>query len=309
MKNEMFGKILVPLDGSELAERALQPAMELAAANAAELFLLSAAGLKDMVVPSADAYGVLWPEQSQERYHSELESYLGSITREQIPAGVGNVRSLVLDGDPAATIVDTAFMEDVELIVMSTHGRSGLGRWMFGSTTEKVLRAAPCPVMVVREPQPVRRVLITLDGSRLAERALEPGLAVARALDAEITLLHVEEHLGDVDPYFVSELEQAEAGLGEQYRLDYYYRAQHYLDEVALCLQEPALDIRTRVADGPAAQSILAFIEQEAIDVCVMATHGRSGLRRWVYGSVTEKVLRATKSAMMIVRPPRGDLN
>ncbi len=305
----MFRKILVPLDGSELAERALRPAVEVAAASGAELVLLSVAVLEERVVAGADGYGLLWPDQSQERYRNELESYLNSIMQEKIALAVDDVRPLVLEGDAAATIVDTALVEDVDLIVMSTHGRSGLGRWVFGSITEKVLRAAPCPVMVIREEKPMQRVLITLDGSKVAEQALEPGLALARALDAEVTLLHVEEDVGEVDPRLVFQLEQAETGLGEQFRLDYYRRAQSYLEHVAAQIEEPDLKIQIRVADGSAAQGILTFIEQQAIDVCVMATHGRSGLRRWVYGSVTEKVLRATKSAMMIVRPARGELH
>lgn len=305
----MFRKILVPLDGSELAERALRPAVEVAAASGAELVLLSVAVLEERVVAGADGYGLLWPDQSQERYRNELESYLNSIMQEKIALAVDDVRPLVLEGDAAATIVDTALVEDVDLIVMSTHGRSGLGRWVFGSITEKVLRAAPCPVMVIREEKPMQRVLITLDGSKVAEQALEPGLALARALDAEVTLLHVEEDVGEVDPHLVFQLEQAETGLGEQFRLDYYRRAQSYLEHVAAQIEEPDLKIQIRVADGSAAQGILTFIEQQAIDVCVMATHGRSGLRRWVYGSVTEKVLRATKSAMMIVRPARGELH
>lgn len=305
----MFRKILVPLDGSELAERALRPAVEVAAASGTELVLLSVAVLEERVVAGADGYGLLWPDQSQERYRNELESYLNSIMQEKIALAVDDVRPLVLEGDAAATIVDTALVEDVDLIVMSTHGRSGLGRWVFGSITEKVLRAAPCPVMVIREEKPMQRVLITLDGSKVAEQALEPGLALARALDAEVTLLHVEEDVGEVDPRLVFQLEQAETGLGEQFRLDYYRRAQSYLEHVAAQIEEPDLKIQIRVADGSAAQGILTFIEQQAIDVCVMATHGRSGLRRWVYGSVTEKVLRATKSAMMIVRPARGELH
>src|SRR5690554_1203252 len=122
----MFRKILVPLDGSELAERALRPAVEVAAASGAELVLLSVAVLEERVVAGADGYGLLWPDQSQERYRNELESYLNSIMQEKIALAVDDVRPLVLEGDAAATIVDTALVEDVDLIVMSTHGRSGL---------------------------------------------------------------------------------------------------------------------------------------------------------------------------------------
>ena len=115
---------------------------------------------------------------------------------------------MITDGDEASTILETASAENVDLIVMTTHGRTGLTRWVLGSVTERVLHDAPCPVLVMRTSTPLQKVLITLDGSVIAEYALEPGLAVARALDAQVRLLAVADS-GHFDLVASAEIEEA----------------------------------------------------------------------------------------------------
>jgi nucleotide-binding universal stress UspA family protein len=253
-------------------------------------------------------YGLLLPEQSIEQTHRELQEYLDALVEERMPPEV-MMHPQIIDGDVASVIVDTAVAEAVDLIVMSTHGHTGFSRWYLGSVTEKVLRSAPCPVLVIREVAPISRILITLDGSELSEQALTPGLEIAECFDGKVTLLRVE-HPDDIDRKFIADLDKAKKGLGALVQGDYYHRVENYLWRIAKQKQHwVSKEIQIAAVTGSVAENILRTIEAEEIDLVVMATHGRSGLRRWVYGSITEKVLRSANCAMLIIRPPLEKLN
>ena len=199
--------------------------------------------------------------------------------------------------------MDTAAAEGADLIVMSTHGRSGFSRWLMGSVTERVLRGAPCPVLAVRGGAGFERILITLDGSRLSESALEPGLALARLLGSQVTLLMVERP-DEMEPDLFDYLNISPAGLMDQARDEIDDQTVSYLQRAAdSCAERLGRKVEIATVRGAVAPAILDYIELEEIDLTVMATHGRTGLRRWVYGSVTEKVLRQAKCAMLVVRP------
>jgi nucleotide-binding universal stress UspA family protein len=304
--DRLFKKILVPLDGSKLSENALEPAITLAQAAGAELILLSVPVMKHvMVMPEYSGYATLLPEQSLEDSRYDFQEYLDHVCLNRMPADVA-VRTEVVDGDEASVIVDQAFVEQVDLIVMATHGRSGLSRWMMGSVTEKVLQQAHCPVLVIRSDEPLEQMLITLDGSAASEAALEPGLLLAQALAAQVTLLQVQSGQDYVSPREVERLDAVEKGLGMRLQDSVYYAAEAYLDYLKTryepLLAEPLV---TAVLDGPPARRIIQYIEENEIDLVVMATHGRTGLQRWLYGSVTEKVLRGAHCAKFIMRPPQ----
>jgi nucleotide-binding universal stress UspA family protein len=202
------------------------------------------------------------------------------------------------EGNVASAIADTAAAEGVELIVMSTHGYSGVTRWVLGSVTEKVLRTAPCPVLAVRTPNPIQKIAITLDGSELSERSLEPGLELAQRLHADVTLLRCV-------PYAAinSSLDEVEHGLGRRMQQDLIDEAANYLAARSASYARSGVEIKTEVRVGPAADNIYEFVETYGTDLIVMATHGRTGVQRWVYGSVTEKVLHSVKTSLLVVRP------
>jgi len=302
----MFQKILVPLDGSELAERALEPALTLARAAGGELLLLSIPFLKHMFVEERAGMGMLLPHQSIEATRKELSAYLQRLTETRAPSEVV-MKSRIGYGDEASVIVDTAVTEEIDLIVMSTHGFTGFSRWFLGSVTEKVLRSAPCPVLVIRDARPFSHVLITLDGSPLSEQALAPGFALASCYDAAVTLLQVKQE--EFAPNLIKQVEKHEQGLGDLAGDDINFQAEYYLKRLAeehhhLSKQE----VQTMAVTGPVATEILETIEAEAVDLLVMSTHGRTGLRRWVYGSITEKVMRQANCSMLIIRPPAETL-
>jgi nucleotide-binding universal stress UspA family protein len=190
--------------------------------------------------------------------------------------------------------------------VMSSHGYSGLARWLLGSVAEKVLRGADCPVLVVRSIMPITRILITLDGSPLSAHVLEPAMQIARRTLADVTLLRA---LPPLDPYELQAMDAHEAGLGQRLREELRDQAQTYLWSAAEPYARQGMTIHTVVEYGEAAQTIMDYAERAEIDLIAMATHGRTGLRRWRYGSVTEKVLRATGRSMLVVRPPDAELS
>jgi nucleotide-binding universal stress UspA family protein len=298
----MFNRILVPLDGSELAERALEPALKIGRRQKGEVILLRVPVYKQVMVPSTAGYAYLASDQSFEEQEVASEAYLKEVQRLKSKPGL-TIRTKVVGGDIAGTIVDTAVEEKADLIVMTTHGYSGFTRWMLGSVTERLLRGSPCPVLVIRHEEPLANAVITLDGSQLAEAALEPGLEMARLFESNVTLLRVDqgEKLSSVE---LGLLEMARSGLGKDVAQVEGDQVKRYLQNIANEYETPELKINIAITTGAPAQGILEFIEPRPIDLIIMATHGLTGLRRWVYGSVTEKVMRNANCAMLIVRPP-----
>jgi len=305
----MFKKILVPLDGSDLAERALEPALTIACQQkGSEVILLCVPVYQDILVPSAVGFDLLLPDQSLEKFRGNIETYLHEVkTARNRPET--RLRTLIEDGDVASVIVDTAEEQAVDLIIMTTHGYSGFSRWLLGSVTERVLRSAPCPVLAIRQKRPMTNILITLDGSLLAEKALEPGIELAHLLGGRVSLLQVDQdtNLGAIE---LSMLELAETGLSHHIQKEAGNdHLVNYLNKTAESYRQKGLTIETVVIEGTPARSILDFAEAEEIDLIVMTTHGRTGLSRWVYGSVTEKVMRGTEAAMLIIRSAEEHLN
>ncbi|MBI3244532.1 MAG: universal stress protein [Chloroflexi bacterium] len=298
----MFNKILVPLDGSELAERALKPALKIAQHSEAEIILLRVPLPETMLIAAPHLYGgydLMYPSQALNKARQEVKDYLDQAQQAAARFGL-NARIKTPEGNVAEAIMETAIEEHVELIVMSSHGYSGITRWVLGSVAEKVLGNAPCPVLIVRSTQSMDKALITLDGSEVAESAIKPGLDVAMALSREVTLLRVAEEVHFDE---LTQLEIAEHGLGARLQEELYREADTYLQSVAEANLYDELTMQTLVRIGAPTGQILEFAETHQAGLIVMATHGRTGLRRWVYGSVTEKVLRGFGGSMLVIRP------
>lgn len=171
---------------------------------------------------------------------------------------------------------------------------------MLGSVTEKVLRTAPCPVLVVRGAARFSHLLISLDGSPLSELSFAPAMAVAKAFHSQVTLLRAVNTLTSET---LLHLDEHELGLGQQMVDGQLADAEDYLSQVA-ANSGPATGLfRVAVPDGHAAEAIAAYVANHGVDLVAMATHGYTGLRRWMLGSVTEKVLHLTDCSMLIIRP------
>jgi nucleotide-binding universal stress UspA family protein len=303
----MFNKILVPLDSSDLAEQALGPAIKLGQQSQGEITMLHVLERHTIIIPDGPeimGQSLSYIESDKEQEENAAQEYLNGL-KDEIRRAYSELtwKSRLVEGDPASCIVDLAESEKVELIVMSTHGYSGFTRWLLGSVTEKVLRHVSCPVLVVRDDRPLRRVLITLDGSLLAESSLPLGFDVAQAIGAEVHLLLVDEKSENIDRHMVEALNKDELGLGERYRQAFHDQAKNYLNRLRLTHGRDNLKTQTAVCLGKPAPTILNYAEENEIDLIVMSTHGRTGLARWRYGSVTEKVLHGANCALMIYRP------
>jgi nucleotide-binding universal stress UspA family protein len=304
----MFDKLLVPLDGSQLAEQALDIAHALLPAGDGDIILLRVPELSPM---SRGGFGggLDWwyPDQAEDRARQDAADYLDQVASRWARPGV-TFWPEIGAGDPAGEIVDRARAREVDAIVMSTHGRSGLTRWTMGSVAEKVMRGAPCPVLVAREARPLRHIIVPLDGSPVAEHALPEALAVAQRTGAPITLLHVVEPYVALTPATLG-WEHLSMQLDEQATAAQHGHAADYLGAVAERHRRPGLTIRTLLRTGPIADAILQAAAETGGDLIAMATHGRTGLRRWVYGSVTEKVMRGARCCLLVVRVPEEMLS
>jgi nucleotide-binding universal stress UspA family protein len=222
----MFKRILVPLDGSELAQDALPLALRLArAGNNSELVLVRATEVEMMMIPAGGEYELAYHNQEQTRRWEQAQAYLHDLQLSDQCQGV-LTSSLTHVGDPASVILDTAADKECDLIVMTTHGYRGLTRWMLGSVTERVLRHATCPVLVLREDRPIQHILVPLDGSALAETAIEPALEMAARLDAAVLLLRVDDSLSQLDYASLDALDQFEPGMAEVMRVGYAHRGE-----------------------------------------------------------------------------------
>lgn len=299
----MFKKILVPLDGSALSEQALPHAVRLARALQIPVVLVQAVELSSIMMPAPAGEAVMWPEASAESLQTMANTYLNDLMALPTSEDV-TFTGRVEIGDPATIILDVADEERADLIIMSTHGRSGVNRWLLGSITERVLRHADCPVLAVRSAEPLEHMLVTLDGSPLSEVILPFVTALAQIYAAKLTFLRVHDTQADFDASLTADVSPFSAGVDEMVAYDLETADKHYLSDLVSRYVFSGLETRCIVTRGQPAPSILGVAETYACDTIAMSTHGRTGVRRWMYGSVTEKVLRLTDRAMLIVRPP-----
>lgn len=290
------GPIIVPLDGSELAETALPYAAALAEALRTHLILITVWEGSDTELAST------LPAIAMEIEKGALDhfgQYLDGLRTQHGRAD--QTRVMVRTGDAAEEILRAATETGARMLVIATHGRSGLGRWVYGSTAGRLLRAAHVPVLAVGpQARPrstnaaeIKHLMVPLDGSPLSEAALPVAEILAKALGAKVSLVRIVRWAVDSYPYtlpaaYVPELdEEVERG------------AQAYLRRMQEQLQGnvDAFVVRGAVADG-----LLDFVEKQAIDLVVMTTHAREGFARAALGSTADRMLQG-KAPVLLVRP------
>jgi nucleotide-binding universal stress UspA family protein len=284
----MLETILVPLDGSAGAEIALPIATEIAIRARANLILATAAppDTRDM----------------QPLYHAYLERARKLAQLQFRNGGAGNTKIYVhvLPGTPADAILRYADAAAAGLIVMARRGADTRGPWLLGSVVSKVIRASVRPVLVVKEPAAagkLRKILVPLDGSMAGEAALLVAEALARTLGSTLILYHATEPAAAWAGYglgadFTAAQEPASG------RDD----APGYLEGVRQRLASQGLHVTAVAEEGLPAELILKYARAEGVDLIALATHGRTGVGRWVLGSVTEKVMGYSDSAILVVR-------
>ena len=303
----MYKRMLVPLDGSELAEVVLPYAKELAGRLDLELILLHVCEphtpeLKFMCRAYIERVTELVKTQSR-----EVQTMTGS------PSGGKSVevRAEVASGNPAEEILRYAEENRIDLILMATHGSSGVRRWALGNVTDKVLRKSQHPIWLVRAniPEEIvhddwlkRTLLVPLDGSKFAESVLPHVETLAKQRGAELAnviLIRVVE-----EPFITSDYPEPDwyehiRKIKEHFKKE----AEDYLAGIQKRLAAAGLVVRSEVLMGKPADEIISYAHKNHPNLVFMATHGNSLMSRWEYGSVANKVLYGISSPIFMVRP------
>jgi nucleotide-binding universal stress UspA family protein len=294
----MFRKILIPLDGSPLAERALLHVLQLAPPNSVELVLVN---VIETYRYSATTMGMT-PVDVLRYVRSGIEAYIEN-QRSQLEARQYAVQTYILEGDAAGGILEVADTTEADLIIMTTHGRSGVARWALGSVAERVIHNAPLPVWLVREntrvisPHEMQRILVPLDGSAMAETALDQAQSLAQETGAELLLLRVVPEPDDINRRMIFATESSAQTALATWR----NHAEQYLARVVQERIAAGIVTRTLVTSGAPVRSMLDTISTESIDAIVMATHARLGFDRLLRGSVAAEVLRHAGCPLLLV--------
>lgn len=299
----MIDHLLVPLDGSSLAECVLPHTVAVGKAFDARVTLLRAVVREPS--PGSSAVDPL----SWHMRKSEAGAYLDDVAERVRDAGL-RVDTVLEEGKPARRIIEYTREEDVGLIVISSHGKSGLSRWNISSVVQKVILEAYVPTMVVRAYQSVTdelselrygKVLVPLDGSKRAECTLPWAKNLAAFHDSQLLLVHVVSRpevprrapLTDEERQLVDRLTELNRESGTA-----------YLDDVRSRL-DAGVETRLLVSDDPA-MTLHEVVDDEDVDLVVMAAHGYSGKSKWPYGSIALNFIAYGSRPLLMVQdvPP-----
>jgi nucleotide-binding universal stress UspA family protein len=299
----MYTSLLIPLDGSKTAERVLPYARVLATTLKIPVELIGVIDIAEMALHVA-ADKVPYLETLIEDEVKNSAGYLKGIAGTF--SGV-SVKCTVEKGRAEEVVIERAAASKNTLITMATHGRSGLNRWLLGSVTEKVLRAASNPVLIVRAHgaakidgvSTLKTITVPLDGSALAESVL-PGVAeLAKALKTEVVLIRAF----NVPAYTYAGVEDYYASNYDEMRKVFADEAREYLEKKVAELKYQGIEKVSFVpVEGHAADEIIALGRKTGDNLIAMCTHGRSGVKRWVLGSVTETVVRHADDPVLVIR-------
>lgn len=298
----MYEAILVPLDGSKTAEKVLPYARYLAGKFKVPIELLAVVDVVE-IASHMTSEKVHFLDTIIEDAVQHSTTYLRGVAT--TIAGT-NVRCSVEKGRAEDTIIEKAATDKTMLITMATHGRSGLNRFLLGSIAEKVLRGTVNPLLLIRAGDEksqgeamLKSIIVPLDGSELAEAVLPIVADMAKKLDLEIELFrtyHVPYNVysGDEGLYAVN-YEELLAGLRDE--------AAEYLEKKAADLKRLGVaKVQCITKEGLAADEIISLGRKTPDNLIAMSSHGRSGVRRWVLGSVTELVVRHSGDPVLVIR-------
>jgi nucleotide-binding universal stress UspA family protein len=292
--------MLIPLDGSKVAEQVLPYARRLARALSIPVELLQAADPEALALltdPAHSRYAdTVWADKI-----NSGRAYLEAVARSFEGA---RVQCVVEKGKAEDVVIDNAAADKNTLIVMATHGRSGIQRWLLGSVADKVLHGSPNPMFLVRATEQgqtdgeavLKTVVVPLDGSPLAEQVLGDVLQVAKKMALKVVLFRAyalpASITGDEFGTYMEELiNQIES------------EARDYLaTKVDEAKQNGLSDVVSAVKFGYGAEEIISVARETPDNFVAMCTHGRSGVNRWVLGSVTERVVRHSGDPVLIIR-------
>jgi len=297
-------KILFPTDFSNCSKQALLHAVRLAREYEAELHVLHAVVLHEDD-PHDPAHHFPDPAKIRSLLEEIAEKKMGSLVRE------GAIPDLVLklvqrrDISAAPPILEYAREENVDLIVMGTHGRRGVRKWLLGSVTNEVVRFAPCSVLTVRSKgdpvpvEPIERILVPVDFSDAGKEALEVACNLASTWRARIQLVHVLSTRLYPAFYDMVAMPLVESQPGVSERIEESLEA--HLAGVPGC---EGISSDWAILEGHPGREIVEFANDQGADLIVIATHGLSGLKHFLLGSTTEKVMAGAECPVLVARAP-----
>jgi nucleotide-binding universal stress UspA family protein len=299
----MFTRMLIPLDGSKTAEKVLPYARFVARALKLPVELLGVVDIAEMATHITAARA------------SHLDSVIEDSVRnsEQYLKGIAgtfpgvSTKCTVEKGKPEQLIIETAAADQGTFIAMATHGRSGINRWLLGSIAEKVLRGTTNPILLVRATEEakaesvasLKSIVVPLDGSELAEGVLPVVAELATTLKVAVVLFRAyniptSAYAGDEGFYAINYDEMITAMRDE---------AVEYLEKQTEAVKKMGIANVSSVAkEGFAADEIISLSRQSPDNLIAMSTHGRSGVKRWVLGSVTETIVRHSADPVLVIR-------
>ena len=309
--NILSQPILVPLDGSDVAKGILPYVLQIAAKANIPLVLLAAVDPDAIDCPasvmsaamSAGEPMAICRARIEESSRVHAQDTLHRVAVRLKDDGM-EAKTTVAIGDPAEEILRVSEEEGCGLIAMSTHGRNPIGRSILGSVTDRVIRASNIPVLTVTPARaqkhrvagaPLTTIVVPLDGSELAQRALPYVERLARILSLEVLLARVvrTEH-----PVYT------DTDLGfrvPEFREEMNWEATEYLEQVAQHLRDKGLTVRSQVLAGPAARALLHLAHETPQNLIAMTTHGRTGLSRWMMGSVASTLVRRSRVPVLVL--------
>lgn len=301
----MYTRVLIPLDGSKTAEKVLPYARSLANNLKVPVELMGVTDIAEMALHISAANA---------RYLDKMIEEAERASRDYLK-GIANTFSGVsvdcaLDrGRAAEAIIQKAAADKGTLITMATHGRSGINRWVLGSVAEKVLRATNNPLLLVRatgqaisgQEARLTSVIVPLDGSELAESVLPAVTELVKKLDLDMILFRAFNLpygvYAGADGYYAVNFDQLIAEIKEE--------ANAYLEKKTEELKRKGVEkVSFLTKEGLSADEIISFGRQTPDNLIAMCTHGRSGVKRWVLGSVTETVVRHCGDPVLVIRAP-----
>jgi nucleotide-binding universal stress UspA family protein len=301
----MYKVIMVPTDGSGFDREAIRVALRMAERSGAKIRLVRVLATGSFFGMAAATEGTA---VAAEIVRSERDTALGELYALAAECRVTSTADLTVDlhtGPVADVLEGYARRHDVDLIVISTHGRSGLSRLTLGSVTDSLIRHTTIPVLVVKPPtsylnpqinEAFRHIVVPLDGSTLAEQILPRVMALATIEDAEITLLNV------LIPRSHSEKDIVDPSL-PWWDKDISV-ARQYLFGIAARLRRNGIPVTTDIVIGENVPNAIGdFASRERADLIAIATHGRGGLARLIHGSVADAVMHSARMSMLVLKP------
>jgi nucleotide-binding universal stress UspA family protein len=290
----MFQTILVCTDGSEDAQHALQLTAELAHSLKSEIVALNVLDIAALTTPYASAPEALAYAQAVIAYAEQRQAEVLSQTEDLLRKTGATFRVCSAMGQPVHTITRIAEEEQAGLIVVGSHGLTGLKKFLLGSISDGVARYAHCPVLIVRgETTRVRQIVLASDGSKDSDAATAAAARLAHALPASLTVVHVVEagrpSLGISPADLTPEDFNARLDLMMKLQVE---RVLHNID----------IDYRIRQLEGHPAEAIIAYAEDHAADLIVIGSRGLGGFQRLLLGSVSDAVMHHAHCPVLIVR-------